>query len=116
MAYSNITITITTGLSFYPGQYVQVIHDENDYIFGQVVSYDALTGSFTFLPITYEGSGSHNSWTIVAAAVPGSSGTAGTAGTSGSAGTAGTPLAAGLPPSEHQAREGRQPGARRQQQ
>ena len=73
MAYSNITITINTGLSFYPGQYVQVIHDENNYIFGQVVTYDPVTGVFVFYPTNYLGGGTFDSWTVVASAVSGSS-------------------------------------------
>ena len=38
MAFSNITITANTGLSFIAGQYVQVIHDVNNYFVGQIVS------------------------------------------------------------------------------
>ena len=71
MPYSNITITIQTGLTFIPGQYVQVIHDENNYMFGQVVSYNSGTGQFIFEPVSYLGAGTFTSWTVVTSAAPG---------------------------------------------
>ena len=75
--YSNITLTLETDLSFQAGQFVQVIHDTNNYIFGQVVSYDPLTGIMVFSPTSFAGSGTFCSWVVVPSGASGSSGTSG---------------------------------------
>ena len=54
MPYSNITITTNTGLSFITGEFIQVIHDSNNYMFGQVVSYNPSNGSLVFTPTKSE--------------------------------------------------------------
>ena len=101
MPYSNITLTTQTGLAFITGEYVQVIHDSNNYIIGQVVSYNPTTGELVFTPTKVVGSGTFDTWQVIASAAPGtdgtsgSSGTTGTSGTSGTAGTSGTSATSG---------------------
>jgi hypothetical protein len=94
MAYSNITITTNTNLSFVTGEFVQLIHDANNYMFAQVVDYDFATGVMTVTPISFVGDGAFDTWTVIASAAPGSSGTSGNS-TSGNSGTAGTSGATG---------------------
>jgi len=65
MAYQDIQIIISTEQSFVTGQFVQVIHDTNNYMFGQVVSYNPFTGIFVFTPTSVAGSGSYDSWEVV---------------------------------------------------
>jgi hypothetical protein len=65
MAYQDIELIINTGQSFVTGQFVQVIHDLNNYMFGQVVSYNSETGDFVFTPTSVAGSGTYTSWYVV---------------------------------------------------
>ena len=65
MAYQDIELTISTGQSFITGQFVQVIHDLSNYMFGQVVSYNSETGNFIFTPTSVTGSGTYTSWYVV---------------------------------------------------
>ena len=93
MPYSNITITTDSGLSFVAGQFIQVINDASNYINAQVVSYNPSTGELVFTPISYAGTGTYDTWSVVASGASGSSGTSGmgadgTAGTSGVSGDA----------------------------
>lgn len=72
MPYPNITITTQTGLSFITGEFVQLIHNSNTYIFGQVVSYDSLTGSMTITPTKVVGeAGDYCGWQVIASGSPG---------------------------------------------
>jgi hypothetical protein len=67
MAYQNIQIVISPGQSFVTGQFVQVIHDINNYMFGQVLEYNSFTGYFLFTPVSIYGDGTYDSWTVVPA-------------------------------------------------
>jgi hypothetical protein len=84
MPYSNITITTNRNLSFVTGSFVQLINDSDNYINGQVVSYNASTGALTITPTSYSSNktGVVTGWTVVASARPGTDGSSGTSGTS----------------------------------
>jgi len=96
MAYNNISITTNTGLSFIAGEFLQLIHDSNNYIFGQVVSYNPSNGALVVAPTKYIGSpGTYSDWKVISSGWSGSDGTSGTTGTSGSSGSSGTSGATG---------------------
>ncbi len=93
MAYSNITLNCSTNLAFVANDFVQVTHDELNYIIGRVVSYNTGTGVMVLTPLQSVGSGTFDSWTVTLAGAWGTSGTSGTSGTnatSGASATAGT--------------------------
>jgi hypothetical protein len=92
MSYPNIILTTDPNLSFAQYDFIQIVHDENNYIEARVVSYNTSTGELIASPIHHHGSGSFNDWKITLAGEPGtgSSGQAGTSGTSGTDGTSGT--------------------------
>jgi hypothetical protein len=89
MAYSNITLTTQTGLSFITGEFIQLIHDSTNYMFGQIVSYNPATGSLTFTPTRVIGSGTYSTWEVIASGAAGNDGTSGTSGINGTSGTSG---------------------------
>lgn len=89
MAYSNITLTTQTGLSFIAGEFIQLIHDSNNYMFGQIVSYNPATGSLTFTPTRVVGTGTYSTWEVIASGAAGNDGTSGTSGINGTSGTSG---------------------------
>lgn len=86
MAYSNITLNCSLNLSFRANDFVQVTHDELNYIVGRVVSYDAGTGVMVLTPTQSVGNGTFSEWTVSLAAENGTNGTSGTSGTSGTNG------------------------------
>ena len=88
--YTNISITTATGLSYKAGDYVQLSNDPNNYIVGEVVSYNKNTGAMTLTPTLFVGSGTYTSWNVNLTGVQGTSGTTGTSGTSGSAASSGS--------------------------
>jgi len=88
MPYSNITITTDPNLSYEQYDFIQVAHDENNYIIGRVVSYNKTSGQLIFTPIKVEGSGSFSTWQISLTGDPGDTG----ASTNGTSGTSGTSL------------------------
>jgi hypothetical protein len=90
MSYPNIILTTDPNLSFAQYDFIQIVHDENNYIEARVVSYNTSTGELIASPIHHHGSGSFNDWKIILAGEPGSIGTSGQAGTSGTSGTSGT--------------------------
>jgi len=90
MSYPNIILTTDPNLSFVQYDFIQIVHDENNYIEARVVSYNTSTGELIASPIHHHGSGSFNDWKIILAGEPGSIGTSGQAGTSGTSGTDGT--------------------------
>ena len=96
MPYSNISLITDSNLLFQQYDFIQVSHDENNYIIGRVVSYDGNSGSLTFTPLQVQGSGTYSTWNVSLSGPPGilgtsgSTGTSGTSGTSGSTGTSGT--------------------------
>jgi hypothetical protein len=96
---SNVTFTIDTGLSFVAGEFVQVIHDSNNYFFGQIVSYNFSTGVLVLSPTSPGvGSGTYTSWNVIASGYHGTSaigGTNGTSALSATSGTSGTSATAG---------------------
>jgi hypothetical protein len=96
MAYSNITLTTQTGLSFITGEFIQLIHDSNNYMFGQIVSYNPSTGSLTFTPTRVVGSGTYSTWEIIASGAAGNDGTSGTSGINGTSGTSGVSGSSGV--------------------
>ena len=67
MAYQNIQLVISSGQSFVPGQFVQVIHNIDNYMFAQVLEYNNFTGYLLFTPVSVYGSGEYDSWTVVPA-------------------------------------------------
>ena len=67
MAYQNIQLVISPGQSFVTGQFVQVIHDLDNYMFAQVLEYNNFTGYLLFTPVSVAGSGEYDSWTVVPA-------------------------------------------------
>ena len=64
-AFSNITIITNINCAFVEGQFVQLINSINDYIFAQVLSYDANTGDMVLSPTQPVGSGTYNTWEVV---------------------------------------------------
>ena len=81
--YCDITITTNTNLSYLTGDFIKLTCSTCDYILAQVVSYNPSTGSLTFTPYDYVGSGTCCSWTINLSGESGVSGTSGTSGESG---------------------------------
>ena len=65
MSYANININTNTNANFVTGQFVQLINSINDYIFAQVLSYDANTGVMVVSPTQSVGSGTYNTWEVV---------------------------------------------------
>ena len=65
MALSFITLQANPGLSFVVGQFVQVIHDIDNYIFAQIQSYNSVTGLMVIAPSQIVGSGTYDTWNIV---------------------------------------------------
>jgi|APGre2960657373_1045057.scaffolds.fasta_scaffold130858_2 hypothetical protein len=65
MSYANITINTNIDANFVSGQFVQLINSINDYIFAQVLSYDANTGVMVVSPTQSVGSGTYNTWEVV---------------------------------------------------
>jgi len=94
-SYSNITLTLSTKLAFYPNDFIQLWNDADNYIVGRVVNYNPNTGGMTLAPITFKGSGTFTTWkaSLIGASFPdsesASGGTSGTTGTNGASGTAG---------------------------
>jgi hypothetical protein len=89
MAYSNLTFTVNTNLSFVANDFVQLSANSTNYIIGRVVSYNPSTGALIITPLESVGSGSYSSWTVALTGFYGTSGTSGTAGTMGSSATSG---------------------------
>lgn len=60
------TITIQTGKSFVPGQFVQVVRtsDVTTYNLGQISAYNPATGVLTFTSTISNGSGTYTDWTV----------------------------------------------------
>lgn len=73
MSYPNITITTNTDCAFVVGQFVQLINSLNDYIFGQVISYNSSTGEMVLAPTQSVGSGYFDTWEVVASGNVGAS-------------------------------------------
>ena len=90
MPYSNISLITDSNLLFQQYDFIQVSHDENNYIIGRVVSYDGNSGSLTFTPLQVQGSGTYSTWNVSLSGPPGISGTSGSTGTSGTSGTSGS--------------------------
>lgn len=65
--YCNITLNIEQGLSFVSGEFVQLIHDIDNYISGQIVSYNVNNGEIVIRPISYKSTseGCLTGWTVV---------------------------------------------------
>lgn len=92
MSYPNIILTTDPNLSFAQYDFIQIVHDENNYIEARVVSYNTSTGELIASPIHHHGSGSFNDWKIMLAGEPGT----GSTGTSGQSGTSGTSVSTNL--------------------
>jgi hypothetical protein len=77
---SSVTVSADHDLSYIPGQSVIVTHDEDNLIYGNLMSYNSSTGEMLIDVIIYKGSGTHNSWIINLASsaydgiIPGSTG------------------------------------------
>jgi hypothetical protein len=77
MPYSNISLVTDPNLLFQQYDFIQLSHDENNYIIGRVVSYNINSGELVFTPIQVNGSGTYDSWKISLTGSPGPSGTSG---------------------------------------
>jgi len=58
------SMTVQSGLSFTPGQTVQVGFDASNYMTGTVTSYSAVTGQLDVNVIAVQGSGTYTSWSV----------------------------------------------------
>lgn len=87
MPYSNISLITDSNLLFQQYDFIQVSHDENNYIIGRVVSYDGNSGNLTFTPLQVQGSGTYSTWKVSLSGSPGISGISGSTGTSGTSGS-----------------------------
>jgi hypothetical protein len=90
MPYSNITFNVSQFLSLQVHSFVKISHDENNYILGQVVTYNPSTGVLVVTPTSSVGSGTFDSWTVSLIGYSGSSGASSSSGNSTQAGTNGT--------------------------
>ena len=90
MPYSNISLITDSNLLFQQYDFIQVSHDENNYIIGRVVSYDGNSGSLTFTPLQVQGSGTYSTWNVSLSGPPGISGSTGSSGSTGTSGTSGS--------------------------
>ncbi len=90
MPYSNITFNVSQFLSLQPHAFVKVSHDENNFILGQVVTYNPSTGVLVLTPTSSVGSGTFDSWTVSLIGYSGSSGNGSASGSNGTNGTNGT--------------------------
>jgi len=90
MPYSNITFNVSQFLSLQPHAFVKVSHDENNFILGQVVTYNPSTGVLVLTPTSSVGSGTFDSWTVSLVGYSGSSGNGSASGSNGTNGTNGT--------------------------
>jgi len=88
--YSNITFNVSQFLSLQPHAFVKVSHDENNFILGQVVTYNPSTGVLVLTPTSSVGSGTFDSWTVSLIGYSGSSGNGSASGSNGTNGTNGT--------------------------
>jgi hypothetical protein len=88
--YQNITFNVSLNLLLKTHDFVKISHDANNYILGQVVSYNPSTGVLVVTPSSSVGSGTFNSWTVNLIGYSGSSGQASDSGSNGSNGTTGT--------------------------
>lgn len=92
--YCDLTLNISPGLAYGPGDFLMFYCDDCNYINGKVISYNFSTGEIVISPNTFVGSGECCNWTVNLSGTPGVDGTSGTSGTSGSSGTssAGAPV------------------------
>ena len=88
--YCDLTINISPGLAYGPGDYLMLYCDDCSYINGKVVSYNIITGELVISPYVFEGSGECCNWTVNLSGVAGTSGTSGTSGINGTSGLNGT--------------------------
>jgi hypothetical protein len=77
MPYSNISLITDSNLLFQQYDFIQLSHDENNYIIGRVVSYNPNSGEMVFTPLQVNGAGTYSSWKISLTGSPGPSGTSG---------------------------------------
>lgn len=66
MPYTNLTITINTGLDFHVDDFVQLVYDASTAIYGRVVSYNPSNGTLVFTPLSFSGASGRTppgSWT-----------------------------------------------------
>lgn len=58
------TLNISPGLSYNPGQYISIVYDQSNYMFGVVTSYSAITGNLVVTVTTTVGAGTYNVWAL----------------------------------------------------
>jgi hypothetical protein len=92
MSYPNIVLNTDPNLAFRQHDFIQIVHDENNYIDARIINYNVNTGELIAIPLEYHGSGSFNTWTISLSGEPGTDGGSGTSGISGTSGTSGSSL------------------------
>ena len=91
MPYTNLNITVSTGLDYKVNDFITLQYDANTIIYGRVVSYNSGTGAMVLTPLSFTGAnGSYSSWDVQLSGQHGSSATSGTAGTSGTSGSGGS--------------------------
>ena len=83
MSYPNIVLNTDPNLAFRQHDFIQIVHDENNYIDARIINYNVNTGELIAIPLEYHGSGSFNTWTISLSGEPGTDGGSGTSGISG---------------------------------
>ena len=86
MSYPNIVLNTDPNLAFRQHDFIQIVHDENNYIDARIINYNVNTGELIAIPLEYHGSGSFNTWTISLSGEPGTDGGSGTSGISGTSG------------------------------
>jgi collagen type VII alpha len=89
MSYPNIVLNTDPNLAFRQHDFIQIVHDENNYIDARIINYNVNTGELIAIPLEYHGSGSFDTWTISLSGEPGTDGGSGTSGISGTSGTSG---------------------------
>jgi hypothetical protein len=92
MSYPNIVLNTDPNLAFRQHDFIQIVHDENNYIDARIINYNVNTGELIAIPLEYHGSGSFSTWTISLSGEPGTDGGSGTSGISGTSGTSGSSL------------------------
>ncbi len=89
IAMGTQNLNIQTGLQYSVGQTVLIANSVSDFMKGNCVSYNSLTGALVVNITIIGGSGTFSSWSINLDGAPGPAGTMGATGATGTAGTNG---------------------------
>ena len=58
------TLNVSPGLSYIPGQYISIVYNQSNYMFGVVTSYSAVTGNLVVNVTTTVGAGTYGDWAL----------------------------------------------------